>query len=135
MSKNDALENKSLELILAETTHARIRHIISGNAESGADLVYSTAATITVDPATELEVDGDELRTVGEMQTATGPTALETITRRVLELSMDGGSTYPYWFYSKDLADGDDTAVTGVQVAANTIITVPDGTGFVVTED
>jgi len=138
MSKNDALETHVLNLLAGKSTtlptHWRIRHLVSGNAETGSGATYSTAPAIAV-TSSQLTVSGNQLTVNTALETASGPSANETIIRRVLEFSADNFATVLGAYYSKDVADGDDATVTGLAVNAGTIIRVPAGTGFVATED
>ena len=138
-SKNNALETLMLNLFAGKLTTLptswRIRHVLtSTDMEAGTGVVYSSAPVIPVTSA-QMTVAGNQLVVNTQLDAASGITAGETITRRVLEASADGFATILGAYYSSDVLDADDTVVTGVALPTNTILRVLANTGFTATED
>jgi hypothetical protein len=138
-SKDNALETYVLNLLAGKDstlpTHWRIRHLTAApTPETGVGNVYSSAPAIAV-LSSQLTVSGNSLVVNTQLDAASGISGAETIIRRVLEFSADNFSTILGSYYSSDVADADDAAITGVAVPAGTILRVPANTGFAATED
>lgn len=133
MSKNDTLETSFLNAFAGKVafptmTHWRLQPIVSYTAlETDAFTVpsYSGYAAQAVTSA-QMTVSGNSLVINARKTFPAVATAPITIQRFVLEGSADGGSTFPYKYYSD--ADLNASVAVGVEpyVEANT--------GFTVTE-
>lgn len=132
MSKNNAAETAVLNAMagvadFVKTTHARLQLAhAAGNFETDTETFVSQTGYPLAIPLSELDVTSGQLAI--DTEHILDPLASDEPigSRCVLELSNDGGSTYPYKLYADN---------TNVAMAAGVQPRLAANTGFVVTED